>query len=130
MPGTLLLDSEGLSKLYRKDRGVMAFVQAAAEEGIRAATSAMTTLEADYERVHPARIRWVLSRIDMHDVTREITAQAAELLRSHRLHGHNYAIDAVFAAIARSAPQPVTILTSDPEDLTLLCGPTIEVIKV
>jgi predicted nucleic acid-binding protein len=130
MPGTLLLDSEGLSKLYLKDRTVVAFVQAALEEGMRVATTAMTTLEADYERVHPARIRWVLSRIDVLDVTRGITDQAAALLRGNRLHGHTYAIDTVLAAAARTAPRPVTVLTSDPDDLGLLCGPAIEVIKV
>ncbi|WP_326754543.1 DNA-binding protein [Streptomyces hirsutus] len=130
MPGTLLLDSEGLSKPYRKDRTVVALVQAASEEGIRVATSAMTTLEADYERIHPARIKWVLSRVDVHDVTEEITDEAAALLRAHRLHGHKYAIDAAFAVIARSTSQPVTALTSDPEDLTLLCGPSVEVVKV
>ncbi|MFF2406580.1 DNA-binding protein [Streptomyces sp. NPDC058092] len=130
MPGTLLLASEGLSKLYRKDRAVVALVQAASEEGVRVATSAMTTLEADYERVHPARIKWVLSRVDVHDVTKEITDQAAALLRAHRLHGHKYAIDSAFAVIAGIAPQPVTVLTSDPEDLTLLCGPAVEIVKV
>ncbi|MFJ1736833.1 DNA-binding protein [Streptomyces sp. NPDC088254] len=130
MPGTLLLDSEGLSKLYRKDRTIVALVQAASEEGIRVATSAMTTLEADRERIHPARIKWVLSRVDVHDVTEEITDQAAALLRTHHLSGHKYAIGAAFAVIARSAPRPVTALTSDPEDLKLLCGPSVEVIKV
>jgi predicted nucleic acid-binding protein len=130
MPGTLLLDSEGLSKLYLKDRTVMALVQAASEEGIRVATTALTTLEADYERIHPARIKWVLSRIDVHDVTKEVADQAAALLRHLRLHGHKYAIDAVLAAIARSAPGPVTVLTSDPEDLALLCGPAVEIVKV
>jgi hypothetical protein len=130
MPGTLLLDCEGLSKLYLKDRVVMAFVQAAAEEGVRVATITMTTLEADYERVHPARIAWVLSRIDVHDVTRAVTDKAAVLLRQHRLHGHKYAIDAVLAAVARTVPGPVTVLTSDPEDLTLLCGSAIGIVKV
>jgi hypothetical protein len=130
MPGTLLLDSEGLSKLYRKDRTVVVLVQAASEEGVRVATTAMTALEADYERIHPARISWVLSRIDVHDVTRTVTDRAAVLLRTHRLHGHKYAIDAVLAAIAREVSPPVTVLTSDPEDLTLLCGPAVEVVKV
>ncbi|MCF3964310.1 DNA-binding protein [Streptomyces fuscigenes] len=130
MPGTLLLDSEGLSKLYRKDRTVVALIQAASEEGVRVATSAMTTLEADYDRIHPARITWVLSRVDVHDITKEIADRAAALLRSHHLHGHKYAIDAALAAIARHAPQPVTVLTSDTEDLTLLCGPYLEVVKV
>ncbi|BFO22719.1 hypothetical protein SHKM778_91070 [Streptomyces sp. KM77-8] len=130
MPGTLLLDNDALSKLYRKDRSVMAFVQAASEEGVRVGTSAMTTLEADYERIHPARIKWVLSRVDVHDVTRAVTDHAATLLRTHHLHGHKYAIDATLAAIARTAPRPVTVLTSDPEDLALLCGPATEVLKV
>lgn len=130
MPGTLFLDSEGLSKLYVKDRSVVALVQAAYEEGTRVATTAMTLLEADYERIHPARVRWVLSRIDVLDVTRGVSDRAAALLRSHRLHGHKYAIDAVLAALARSAPGPVTVLTSDPEDLSLLCGSGIEVMKV
>jgi hypothetical protein len=130
MPGTLLLDSEGLSKLYLKDRRVVALVRAAQEEAVRVGTTAMTTLEADYERVHPARIQWVLSRIDVHDVTQAVAARAAALLRSHRLHGHKYAIDAVLAVIARSAPPPVTLLTSDPEDLTLLCGPSVGIVPV
>jgi hypothetical protein len=130
MPGTLLLDSEGLSKLYRKDRGVVALVQAASEEEVRVTTSAMTILEAGYHRIHPARIAWVLSRVDVHDITKEVTIQAAALLRTHNLHGHKYAIDAAFAAIARTAAHPRTVLTSDPEDLTLLCGPTVEVLKV
>lgn len=130
MPGTLLLDSEGLSKLYLKDRTVLTLVQAAVEEGMRVATTAMTTLEADYERIHPARIRWVLSRIDVLDVTKDVTDKAAALLRSNRLHGHKYAIDAVLAAVAHAAHGPVTVLTSDCEDISLLCGPAIEVIKV
>ncbi|GAB2839026.1 hypothetical protein GCM10022221_43180 [Actinocorallia aurea] len=131
MPGgTLLLDCEGLSKLYRKDRTVLALIQAAYDEGVRVATTAMTMLEADDERIHPARVAWVLSRVDVHDITRETSVQAAALLRSHRLHGHKYAIDSAFAAIARAARTPVTVLTSDPEDLTLLCGPGIEVLKI
>ncbi|MGW7048919.1 hypothetical protein ACWGDT_40960 [Streptomyces avermitilis] len=79
------------------------------------------------ERIRPARIKWVLSRVDVHDVIKEITDQAATLLRTHRLHGHKYAIDAAFALTAH---QPVPVLTSDPEYLTLLCGPAVEVVRV
>jgi hypothetical protein len=130
MSGTLLLDSEGLSKLYRKDREVMAFIQAAIEEQTRVGTGAMTVLEADYKHVHAARIAWVLSRVDVHNVTRDVANRAVTLLREHGLHGYKHAIDAALAAIALSARQPVTILTSDPDDLALLCGQTVEVIKV
>ena len=117
-------------KLCLKDRVLLALVQAAAEEGIRVVTSAMTTLEADYERVHPARVAWVLSRIDIRDVTKELTAQAAVLLRDQRLQGHKYAIGAVLAAIARSSPAPVTLATSDPDDLAQLCGPAVEIVAL
>lgn len=130
MPGTLLLDCEGLSKLYLRDRRVVTLVEAARQEGIRVGTSAMTRLEAEYGRVHRARIAWILSRIDVHAITREISDAAAELLRDNGLHGHKYAIDASLAAIARAGERPVTIATSDPEDLTLLRGPGIEIIKV
>jgi hypothetical protein len=108
----------------------MALVQAASEEGVRVATSAMTTLEADHDRIHPARIAWVLSRVDVHDITKAIADRAAVLLRTHHLHGHKYAIDAALASLARHAPPPVTVLTSDTEDLTLLCGSSVEIAKV
>lgn len=130
MPGTLLLDSEGISRLYLKDRKVVALVQAAVEENVRVATTAMTVIEADFDRIHPARINWILSRIDIHDVTERLAREAAALLRTHDLHGHKYAIDAVLATVARAAPEPVTVLTSDPEDRGLLCGPAIEIAKI
>ncbi|MFQ6226811.1 DNA-binding protein [Nocardia sp. NPDC002869] len=130
MPGTLLLDSEGLSKLYRRDRNLVVHVEAARQEGIRVGATAMTRLEAEDRRLNKAGIAWVLSRLDLHEISRTISDSAADLLRTHQLHGHKYAIDAALAAVARSAVPPVTILTSDPEDLTLLCGPGIEIIKV
>ncbi|WP_454200062.1 DNA-binding protein [Nocardia sp. Marseille-Q1738] len=130
MPDVLFLDSEGLSMLYRKNRRMLAWVQAAKEDGVRVATTAMTTVEADYSKVHPARISWALSQIDVHAVTREVAAQAAALLREHGLSGHKYAIDAVLAASARSVRGLVTVVTSDPEDMALLCGPEIEIVKV
>ncbi len=46
------------------------------------------------------------------------------------MHGHKYAIDAMLSATALAAPGPVTILTSDPEDVTMLCGGRAAVIKI
>ncbi|MGQ4600393.1 DNA-binding protein [Nocardia sp. R6R-6] len=109
---------------------MLAWVQAAKEDGVRVAATAMTTVEADYSKVHPARIAWTLSQIDIHSVTQELAAQAAALLREHGLSGHKYAIDAVLAASARSVRGLVTVVTSDPEDMALLCGPEVEIVKV
>ena len=100
--------------LYRKDRRMLAWVQAAKEDGVRVATTAMATVEADYSKVHPARITWTLSQIDVHAVNREVAVQAAALLREHGLSGHEYAIDAVLAVSARLVRGLATVVTSDP----------------
>jgi hypothetical protein len=130
MSGTLLLDCEGLSKLYLQDRLVLTFVAAAQSEGARVGTTAMTRLEAELGSVHRSRIAWTLSRIDVHEITRAVSDAAADLLRAHDVHGHKYAIDAALAAIARASRPPVTLMTSDPGDLTLLCGKGIRIVKV
>ena len=44
--------------------------------------------------------------------------------------GGTLVIDAMLGATALAAPGPVTILTSDPEDLTALCGRPATVIRV
>lgn len=47
---------------------------------------------------------------------------------SKPLHAH--AVDAMLSATALTAPGPVTVLTSAPEDLAALCGGRATVIKV
>jgi hypothetical protein len=55
-------------------------------------------------------------------VTEPIARQTAHLLADAGLHGHRYAMLAT--------PGPVTILASDPEDLTALCSGQVAVIKI
>jgi hypothetical protein len=130
MAGTLLLDSEGLSRLYRYNREISALIAGARHEGIRVGSTTMTRLEAEDSRLQRPRIAWSLSHIHLYPITRAVSDSAASLLRTHGLSGHKYAIDATLAAIARAAPAPVTVATSDPEDLELLCGPAIEIIRL
>ena len=73
---------------------------------------------------------WTLSRIVVEPVTEAIARQAAALLGDAGLHGHKYAIDAMVSATALDSPDPVTILTSDPEDLRMLCGRRATLIKI
>jgi hypothetical protein len=63
-------------------------------------------------------------------VTAEIAKQAGVLLEQAGQPGHKYAIDAMLAATALSAAGPTTVLTSDPEDIALLCGRRVTVVKV
>lgn len=62
--------------------------------------------------------------------TGAIARHASRLLAGAGLHGHKYALDAIVAATALVSPSPVTILTSDPEDLLMLCGPGVHVFKI
>jgi predicted nucleic acid-binding protein len=128
--GAIVLDSEALSLLLRDDRATTARVEAARLRRVPVALCAMTLIEADDHRVHPARIAWVLSRLQVVAVDEETARLASSLLRDAGLHGHKYAIDAAVAATARTLPGPVVVLTSDPEDLALLCGRGVRVVKV
>ncbi|QES21616.1 hypothetical protein DEJ46_22995 [Streptomyces venezuelae] len=58
-----------------------------------------------------------------------IARHAGALPASAGLPGHKCALDALVAATAPSFPAPVTVLTSDPEDLSTLCGPRVRVVE-
>lgn len=131
MSGTLVLDSEGLSRYLRGDRAMTARLEAARLDDMRVVISAVTIVEADPRGAHRARVSWALSRLAVEPVTKEIAAAAVDLLADvDSSGGHKYALDAVVAATARAAHPPVVVLTSDPEDLRQLCGPSIAVLKV
>ncbi|MDP4501239.1 type II toxin-antitoxin system VapC family toxin [Nonomuraea turcica] len=128
--GTLVLDSEGLAKAVLRDRTVTAWLALARADDLRVITSAATLVEVVHPRVNRPALEWTLSRLVVEPVTEPIARQAAMLLSDASLHGHKYAIDAMLSATALAAPGPVTVLTSDPDDLAALCGARVTVIKV
>ncbi|MFF2405847.1 DNA-binding protein [Streptomyces sp. NPDC058092] len=128
--GTLVLDSEGLAKAVLRDREVTGWLALARADDMRVITSAATLVEVVHPRVKRPALEWTLSRIVIEPVTESIARHAAALLADAGLHGHKYAIAAMLCATALAAPGPVTALTSDPEDLTVLCGGLVTVIKV
>ncbi|MEU6721998.1 PIN domain-containing protein [Nonomuraea sp. NPDC046802] len=128
--GTLVLDSEGLAKAVLRDRTVTAWLALARADDLRVITSAATLVEVVHPRVNRPALEWTLSRLVVEPVTEPIARHAATLLSDAGLHGHKYAVDAMLSATALAAPDPVTILTSDPEDLAALCGVHATVIKV
>ncbi|MFE7675219.1 DNA-binding protein [Streptomyces albidoflavus] len=128
--GTLVLDSEGLAKAVRRDRGLTTWLTLALAEDWRVVTSAATLVEVMHPRVNRAALEWTLSRLVVEPVSEVIARQAAALLADAGLHGHKYAIDAMLSATAAASPAPVTVLTSDPEDISLLCGPAVTVVPI
>ncbi|GAA1023866.1 hypothetical protein Aple_008850 [Acrocarpospora pleiomorpha] len=128
--GTMVLDSEGLAKAVLRDRTVTAWLALARADDLRVITSAATLVEVVHPRINRPALEWTLSRVVVEPVTEPIARHAATLLSDAALHGHKYAIDAMLSATALAAPGPVTVLTSDPEDLAALCGGRVIVIKV
>lgn len=130
MSGTLVLDCEGLSRLVRRTPELTEWLAGAEAEDIRVVTSSVTLVEARDPKVSQAQFDYAVSRVNVVPPTEAMARHASKLLASAGLHGHKYALDAIVAATALASPSPVTVLTSDPEDLLLLCGPGIRVVKV
>ena len=128
--GTLVLDSEGLAKAVLRDRTVTDWLALARADDLRVITSAATLVEVVHPRINRPALEKTLSRLIVEPVTEPLARHAAALLADAGLHGHKYAIDAMLSATALAAPGPITILTSDPEDLTMLCGRRVTVIKI
>ncbi|CAL9594609.1 type II toxin-antitoxin system VapC family toxin [Streptomyces sp. enrichment culture] len=128
--GTLVLDSEGLAKAVLRDRTVTGWLALARADDLRVITSAATLVEVVHSRINRPALEWTLSRLVVEPVSEPIARHAASLLADAGLHGHKYAIDAILGATALAATGPATVLTSDPEDLTALCGARLTVVKV
>ncbi|GAA3157008.1 hypothetical protein GCM10010451_01090 [Streptomyces virens] len=125
---SLVLDSQALSLLQRNDRGMVTRIEAARRVGVPVRVSALTVVEAVYGKTDTARLHWVLSRLQVQDVTQADSLTAVQLLSdAGGLHGHKYAIDALVAAMALRVPAPVVVLTSDRDDWSRLCGDRVQI---
>lgn len=125
---SLVLDSQALSLLLRNDRQMVTRIEAARRVGVPVHVSALTVLEAVYGKTDTARLRWILSRLQVQDVTQADSLTAVQLLGdAGGLHGHKYAIDALVAAMALRSPAPVLVLTSDRDDWSQLCGDRVQI---
>ena len=127
---TLVLDSQGLAKAVLRDRELTAWLAAARAEDERVITSAATLVEVIHPRINRPSFEWVISRLSVEPVTAEIARHAGVLLEQAGRHGHKHAIDAMLAATALSARGPTTVLTSDPDDIALLCGKGVFAVKI
>ncbi|OEU97098.1 hypothetical protein [Streptomyces oceani] len=127
---TYLLDSEGLSQWVRGDRRMGFRLKEAFRLGLRVMTTSMTLIEAYDRTAYRPAWHWALSRVHVEAVTEDVAKEAIVLLREAGLHGHKYAIDASLAAIALRQPAPVTVLTSDEDDIRALCGGRVVTVKL
>ncbi|MFD4335612.1 type II toxin-antitoxin system VapC family toxin [Streptomyces anulatus] len=125
---SMVLDSQALSLLLRNDRQMVTWIEAARRVGVPVLVSALTVVEAVYGKTDTARLHWVLSRLQVQDVTQADSLTAVQLLSdAGGLHGHKYAIDALVAAMALRSPAAVLVLTSDRDDWSNLCGDRVQI---
>lgn len=130
MSGTLVLDCEGLSKLLRRTPELTEWLAAAEAADVRVVTGSVTLVEARDPKTNQARFDYAVSRVNVIPSTEAISRHAGKLLAAAGLHGHKYALDAIVAATALASPSPVTVLTSDPEDLLKLCGTGVRMVEI
>jgi predicted nucleic acid-binding protein len=128
--GTLVLDSEALSKLSRRHRDMTVWLDVARALDLLVVTSAATLVEARDPKLPQAAFDLAVSLAKVRPVTEEIARTASKLLAAEGLHGHKYAIDAMLAATAHLEHGDVTVVTSDVEDLRQLCHTRIAVEQV
>lgn len=128
--GSLVLDSQGLSKYFEQDREVLNMVRSALERGADRVISAATLLEAQNPGVKRARREFVLSQLTIAPLSVAWAREAAQLLQDFGLGGHTHALDAMVAVTALHQPPPVVLVTSDPRDMTRLCGDRIRIFRV
>ncbi|MGW6745814.1 DNA-binding protein [Streptomyces sp. NPDC055025] len=128
--GTLVLDSEGLSKLLADDETVVALVAEARSRGMEVVICALTIIEAVHARTNKARLSRLLSGLRAIPVGDEEAKVASALLMGVGLHGHKYAIDAAVAEAALRQRRPVVMLTSDIDDMAKLCGDRVRLVAV
>ncbi|WTJ06201.1 DNA-binding protein [Streptomyces lydicus] len=102
-------------------------IEAARRVGVPVLVSALTVVEVVYGKTDTARLRWLLSRLQVQDVTQADSLTTVQLLHAGGLHGHAYAIDALVAAMALRSPAPVLVLTSDRYDWSKLCGDRVQI---
>ncbi|WUH92275.1 DNA-binding protein [Streptomyces sp. NBC_00433] len=127
MSGTLVLDSEALSKLSRRHHDMTVWLDVARTLDLLIVTSAATLVEARDPKVVQAAFDVAVSLTKVRPITEETARAASKLLAAEGLHGHKYAIDAMLAATAHAEHGEVTIVTSDVDDLRRLCHPRIAI---
>lgn len=115
--GTLVLDSDGVSKAAVGDERVRAHLQAALRRQARVLVSAVTLTEVLRGGPRDTRVHRILKGVTVEDVTSARARAAGELLGSI---GMQATVDAIVAATARAQPGPVLIVTSDPGDFARL----------
>ena len=118
----VVLDCEGLSRAVGADPYIRSLVNAAYLGKRRVIVSVVTLIEATHPGLDRGAYNWVVSRLSVVPLTKELASAASQLLEDAGRHGQSAAIDAIVCATALDADEHPLIFTSDPDDLRALTG--------
>lgn len=126
---TLFLDTGAVLALARRDRLTQAFVTKAQQLRAPVRISWLSLAELLPGRDGGA-VSWALSLAGRAAVTESDCRTAADLMAETGAGGRT--VDALIAVAALRLPKPVVVLTSDPEDMSLLLAgrPGVAVVAV
>jgi len=128
--GPIVLDSEGLSRLIRRDPHMIAVAELAYQSHQPLVVSAATVMETVSARTPLPGLRWTMSRLNVIPLDEKLAFEAAKLLAAAGRHGHEAALDAAVVATAQSLGHNVTVYTSDPDDIQTLATSKIAVVNL
>jgi predicted nucleic acid-binding protein len=131
--GTVVLDSEGLSKMANNDRALQVHLTIAAAKDARVVISAVTIAEVLRDSAKDANLNRVLKKLPVVHVDSGVAREAGVLLGQGTMTGTagNPTVDALVAVTAIRSERPTVVFTSDPGDLTkLLDGSGVSVLRV
>lgn len=118
----VILDSEGLARAGRHDRGIGERLAAARDNGQRVILPAVVAAEVITGRPTDAGVYRAMKRLIPEPISLELAARAGELRDrggGARRKKRDLTIDAIVAAVA-IARAPSVVLTADPDDIQLL----------
>lgn len=118
--GSLILDAHGLVQLANGDRLARALVRRAGLRNAAVVTAASTLAEVLRGGPKDSPLHRALKWVTVVPIDQEYGRAAGELLGSTGLSGHQHALDALLAAVALSQQRPAVLLTSDPDDMSVL----------
>jgi len=130
---TLVLDSQALSAIVRKDRRIQVILTAARHNDRRTVVPAVVLAEVMTGGPGDAAYWHAVGRLVLADTTPPIAARAGALREratAVRKKKRDLTVDAIVAATAQDFA-PSVIATSDPADMTLLAPqPDVRVLAV
>ncbi|WP_170304550.1 PIN domain-containing protein [Microlunatus speluncae] len=122
MSRTVVLDTEAVSAVARRERGMAELLEAALRNDQRVVVPSLVLAELMTGALRDAAIWHLIRRLPVIDIDARIAARAGTLREqaaANRRKKRDLTVDSVVASVAVTV-EPAAVVTADPEDFRLL----------